>query len=47
MGVDLTVPLAAGAWRSGDLAAFALDLRHSGSVEAPTVVAQPGTVSLR
>ncbi|MEU0029706.1 copper chaperone PCu(A)C [Streptomyces sp. NPDC006335] len=44
-GVDLTVPVTAGKWSSGDLVPFTLEFRRSGRVEVLAVVAPPGRVS--
>ncbi|MBV2356704.1 copper chaperone PCu(A)C [Streptomyces sp. J2-1] len=45
-GVDLTVPVPSGAWRSGDLVPFTLEFRREGSVRVLAVVVRPGTVHL-
>ncbi|NNN31127.1 copper chaperone PCu(A)C [Streptomyces sp. S3(2020)] len=46
-GVDLTVPVPAAGWESGDLVSFTLEFRRSGPVKALAVVVQPGSVSLQ
>lgn len=44
-GVDLTVPVAAGKWSSGDLVPFTLEFRRSGRGKVLAVVLRPGSVS--
>ncbi|MFD7711988.1 copper chaperone PCu(A)C [Streptomyces sp. NPDC059786] len=46
-GLDLTVPVPSGGWRSGDLVSFTLEFRRSGPVESLAVVVRPGTVSFQ
>ncbi|MFJ4833793.1 copper chaperone PCu(A)C [Streptomyces sp. NPDC088747] len=46
-GVDLTVPVRSGGWRSGDLVSFTLEFRRSGPVKALAVVVKPGSVWVR
>ncbi|WP_215449658.1 copper chaperone PCu(A)C [Streptomyces sp. ATCC 21386] len=45
-GVDLTVPVPSGGWRSGDLVSFTLEFRRSGPVKALAVVVEPSSLSL-
>ncbi|MEU3410693.1 copper chaperone PCu(A)C [Streptomyces sp. NPDC006658] len=46
-GIDLTVPVPADPWRSGDLVPFTLEFRRSGPVRVLAVVVRPGTVPLQ
>jgi hypothetical protein len=46
-GVDLTVPVPSGGWRSGDLVSFTLEFRRSGPVKALAVVVRPGSFAVR
>jgi hypothetical protein len=44
-GVDLTVPVPSGGWRSGDLVPFTLEFRRSGQVKVLAVVVRSDSAS--